>query len=455
MARPAAVSLSLPSREGVLAQELLAGDGQTSPRGVVAVLSPVSAVARGVWPHRAMHPLGRVDDPCRWPTLAVIDDARLEPDRTWQAPVANEVWQAVAKELRAASERALAKIGDVPEHALAHLRINNHACAEVGAPRKAPKSLIRGVLWLTSTPRETIAVQIIEARGVRSFVAPNQLAIGGKLYVLAPDNLDVELALGQLCNQSHGKLVRALLKEDALDADAVAAHVAHAIAVRTLRPTDARSLEFACFSPKPLDARALSSLLRRDDPVVVIRPDTAPNPDANAIELVDDGSELARTLIADLGGRVRRARPPAKPRPAPETPLAGTRPAPARPPKPAKPAKPEPPHPLAGLVAKLRRRLADLGIGGFEWEITDRAEPMFGYDRAVVVAGDNVRLRALAAAVAAKSPFADAGVDVVIAHLVTVLNVALSHITDASEAEALGVLLTQPSAGQPRSRRSS
>jgi hypothetical protein len=80
---------------------------------------------------------------------------------------------------------------------------------------------------------------------------------------------------------------------------------------------------------------------------------------------------------------------------------------------------------------------------------------MFRFDHGIEVAGDNVRLRALAAALAAKSPFADAGVDVVVAHLVTVLNVAMTQITDASEAHALGVLLSQPSADPPRSRRSS
>ena len=117
---------------------------------------------------------------------------------------------------------------------------------------------------------------------------------------------------------------------------------------------------------------------------------------------------------------------------------------------------PEPPHPLKALVGALRGRLADLGIGGYQWSIVDREEPMFSYSDEIEVAGDNVRLRALAAVQLANSPLTAAGIDVVVAHLVTVLNVALSQITDASEEHAIGVLLAnRPSANRPRSRQSS
>ena len=451
-ARTPAAALELPRTIGVLAEELLAGDGETSPRGIVAVLAPAAAKDRGVWPHRAMHPFDRVEDPCRWPTLAVIDDARLAPDRTWTAPAPNEDWQAVCKEIRAASERALANVGEVPEHALVSMRVTNHTCAEIKALRKSPKAIVRGVVWLTGVPHDRVAVQVIHDGGVRSIVPAGQLAIGGKVVVYAPDSLDLALAIDQLCTRAHGKLVRALLKKDELDPDLVAAHAAHAIAMHTLRATDARTLHVPCFAPRPLDARSLSSLFRRRDPVTVIRPGTPPNPDPDVIEVVDDGSELARTVIADLGDRARRARPaPKKPRPAPEAPPRPVATAPA----PARRAPPPPPHPLQGLVAKLRSRLADLGIGGYEWHIEDRDDPMFAFDDGIIVAGDNVRLRALAVALAAKSPFAEAGVDVVVAHLVTVLNVALSQVTDASELHALGVLLSQRSANQRRSRRSS
>ncbi len=451
-AREPARSLELPSRTGVLAEIQLTGDGVTSPRGVVGVLAPVHASARGVWPHRAMHPFDRVDDPCRWPTVAVVDDARLAPDRTWQGPQRNDVWQAVARDLRTASERALATIGEVPEDALVSVHVTNRVCADVIALKNAPRSMIRGVLWLIGEPRQSVAVQVTEHVRVRSFVAPGELAIGGKLLVFSPDGLDVDLALAQLCKLMHTKLVRMLMKRDDVDPDLVAAHVAHAIASRTLRATDARAIEFFCFSPRPLDARAFKSLLGRDHPVTVIKPGVDPHPDPDVIELVDDGSILARTLIAALGSRIRRQRQAPRPPPAPEPAARAATP----PPEPAKPRPPEPPHPLRALVARLRSRLGDLGIGGYGWTIVAREEPMFAFDGEIEVAGDNPRLRALAAALASNSAFASAGVDVVVAHLVTVLNIALSQITDASEAHALGVLLASPrSAGRPRSRRSS
>jgi hypothetical protein len=314
--------------------------------------------------------------------------------------------------------------------------------------------LIRGVLWLTGKPGSNVGIQVAESnRGVRSYVPADGMAMGGKLIVFAPDGLDVNLALTQLCGHTHGKLVRQLIRADHPDPDLVAAHVAHALFLRTLRATDARGVEFGCFSPRPLDARALTSLFRREDTVMVIKPGDAPDQNPEAIEVVDDGSLLATTIINHLGSRIRRLRRTEKPRPAPEAPVEIVSPRPPPPPKPK--AKAEPPHPLRLLVTLLRARLSQVGIGGYRWSIIERHEPMFAYSDEVEVAGNNVRLRALAAAVEADSPFAKGGIDVVVAHLVTVLNVALSQITDAGEAHALAVLLAnQPSANPPRSRRS-
>src|SRR6185503_1558159 len=150
----------------------------------------------------------------------------------------------------------------------AHLRINNHACADVSALRKHPKSVIRGMLWLTSEPRRSATIQICDADGVRSFAPQNQLSLGGKLLVFAADGLPVDTALEQLCGVMHGKLVRQLLKQEHSDRDTVAAHVAHALYVRTVRATDLRGIEFPCFAPRPLDARSLTSLFRREDDII-------------------------------------------------------------------------------------------------------------------------------------------------------------------------------------------
>jgi hypothetical protein len=268
--------------------------------------------------------------------------------------------------------------------------------------------------------------------------------------VFAPDGLDVNLALEQLCGHTHGKLVRQLIRADHPDPDLVAAHVAHALFIRTLRATDARGVELGCFSPRALDARALTSLFRREDTVMVIKPNVAPDPNRETIEVIDDGSLLATTIINDLGSRIRRVRPTQNPRPVAEQPVEVAKPLPPKP----KP-KAEPPHPLRPLVVQMRARLAQLSIGGYQWSIIERHEPMFAYSDEIEVAGNNVRLRALAAALLADSPIAKGGIDVVVAHLVTVLNVSLTQITDAGEAHALAVLLAnQPSASRPRSHQS-
>ncbi|HSD86034.1 MAG TPA: hypothetical protein VLB44_00915, partial [Kofleriaceae bacterium] len=262
----------------------------------------------------------------------------------------------------------------------------------------------------------------------------------------------------------HGKLVRQLLDERAdHDADLVAAHVAHALALDTLKPTEVRGLDFDCFTPKPLEPRALVGLLRRHGPVSVIMPDEASTTEA----LVDDGSHAARVILSHLGKRARRVAPtPVAPTPAPPQPVKlsppkseAPRPVVPKPaPRPAPPPKPPaPPHPLEGLVVLLSQRVGELGIKGYEWTIDDERSPMFRFAvGGLVVAGDNERLRALASQLGSSSPWLATAIDALAAHVVSLLNIELTEITDATEISALGALLAnQRSAGPPRSRRSS
>ena len=72
----------------------------------VAVLAPQAAGRRGVYAHKAMHPFDRQDGVCRWPTITVVDDARITPDRTWSAPKGDEIWAGITRDIRAASEKA-------------------------------------------------------------------------------------------------------------------------------------------------------------------------------------------------------------------------------------------------------------------------------------------------------------------------------------------------------------
>jgi hypothetical protein len=98
-------------------------------------------------------------------------------------------------------------------------------------------------------------------------------------------------------------------------------------------------------------------------------------------------------------------------------------------------------HVLANLVRVLDHRLQDLGIAGFHWLIIDRQTALVRFDGTIHVGGANHHLLAIASAHAANSPWAPAAIDAVTAHVVTVLNVALTEITDTTEAHALGTLL--------------
>jgi hypothetical protein len=266
---------------------------------------------------------------------------------------------------------------------------------------------------------------------------PKQIrGLAGELVVYAPDGLDVDVALEQLCTSIHGKLIRSLTQDANVAPDLVTAHVAHAIAINTVRPNDVRNVKFACFSPRSLDARAAASLLRGSEPITLIRPDALPDPDPEVIELVDDGSLTAHTIMTDLGDRLQRARPQRRlERATPTQAPPSSRPAPPRPP---------PPHKLQALIDLLRARILELGLGSYNCPIVDEDKPMFAYTGDLIVAGNDPRLLALAAALSNHEPWAQLGVDVVVAHAVTVLNRELAQITDASETHALGVLLANP-----------
>jgi hypothetical protein len=458
-AKPRAQNLELLSRAGVLASVELEGAGTHSPRGIVAVLAPEAADRREIFVHRAMHPLGRTDDPCKWPTISIVDDARITPSRTWSGPKLDETWQSIAKQVRAASEDALATIGEVPGDALTSLRITNHVCANIAALRDAPHALIRGVVWLTAVPFTPASIHVLDKSGSRMVSTPRGLAIGGWVAIHDPDNrLRIETALEQLCEQTHGKLVRQLVKADPDMPDSSLAHVAHAIALRTLRPTEAGGLTFQCFGPGPLSSRSLASLLRGTDPV----PTGTRRTDDPTVCFIDDGTEVAKVIRVHLGERLFKPLPMSRQAPQPKSPPPGPmsppvsvqRPAPVPAPP---PRKPRAPHMLQPLVEALALRVGKLGVGSFDWAIDESSHVLVTLEsRQLVVGGECARLRQLATELSSKSVHIGSAIDALAAHTVSVLNLALTEVTDAGESHAIGVLLaTPPSAGRPRSHRSS
>jgi hypothetical protein len=423
---------------------LLGGDGVTAPRGTVAILDPAASAARGVLAHRAMHPFDRVADVCAWPTLTILDDARIAPDRTWSAPLRDQTWQSIAKDVRAASERALATLVVIRPDALASVPVSNHLYAGIRALRDGAR--IRGALVLIGMPYGPAAVVVHHEDGVRSFVPQGGLAIAGRLFVSTERPLVLDDVLEQLCGIAHGRLVRTLMKSDEVEEDIIAAHVAHAIATGTLRPSEAPRIRFGCFAPEPLSARGLATLVRSKQPVPLVKYATELDPDM--VGFVDDGSALAGVVRVHLRDRLttaRRARAPKveAPPPRPVTPpVSVRRPAAA---STAATATPGPPHPLRPLQDALVSRLGQLGIRSYRWDISELLDTPL-----VIVSGDyitlcgaNSQLRAIGRAIEDDAPAAHGALDALAAHVVSLRNIGPTDITDANEAHALGVLLAR------------
>lgn len=448
-ARQPVPSLALPTKHGVMMETELDGDGKTAPRGTVAILMPSITGNRGVWVHREMQPLGVANDPCLWPTVAVIDDARIVPDRTWSGPKHDQTWQAIAKVVRTASEDMLEKFGDPPPDALATLRIDHELGANSKELRRYGKAQLRGIVWLTGLPYDGRSkLHVTHNLGVMTHALDHGVAIAGQLLLFGDDRIDRKVMLEQIGGHVQGELVRALLaKRDGVPRDVLTAHVAHALVLETIKVPEVRGIDFTCFAPRPLEPRALMALFRKNR-VDVVRPGDSPT----TTTLVDDSSATANALLSFLGRRARRVEPPPQivvppPPPAPKKVILAV-----EPPKPAKPAAaPVRHHPLRDLVRALEFRLVELGVHSYEWTIADTDEPIIAYERGnIIVAGEHPKLRALALA------NDEMLIDLLVAHVVTVLNLALSEITDATEAHALGVLLaSRPSEDPPRSRQSS
>jgi hypothetical protein len=160
--------------------------------------------------------------------------------------------------------------------------------------------------------------------------------------------------------------------------------------------------------------------------------------------VIEDGTETSRVLLEILGDRVRRGPAPALPAiPPPPASVRADLPDPP-PPKPTPRPKPKPaPHPLQILVDALHARLFAVGAGSVACTIERVEAPLVRWTGGTLqLAGDSSRLRAIANALTAKSPWAPLAVDALVAHAATVLNAGLAEVTDATETSVLVKLLT-------------
>ncbi len=439
-------SLELPNRDYVLAQVELEGDGKTSPRGVVAPLMPHAVEQRGIFTHRELVPFGLMADPCRWPTVATIDDARLIPDRTWARPrTTTTSWTDLTSRVSAASERALAALVPRGGGALAHLHVGPGV--SLGPVVASSKLQIRGGVWLGAAPRAPVyQIEVFDSYGRHFYSPEHALGMAGMLYVHAPEGWDRQRTLGDIVPRLYGHLVTQLI--GTAPTDAILAHIATALALEVIEARDAGKLTFECFRPVPLDVLGLAQLFSGRDPIRILPIGGIEaeliEPDAEGV--IEDGSELSQAVIARLGARgvrgVRKRVMPAPPAPMKVTATPEIK-APAAAPQKPRPAAPKAVHPIQNVVDAVEAHLVERVTAVFGVSIAEVTSPILAFAGTLQFAGRDSRLHAISNALSANSPWAPMAIDALAAHAITVLDAAYSEVNQQTVREVLSELLVE------------
>ena len=348
--------------------------------------------------------------------------------RFWSQPLPDQgAWGDIVKAIRVASEQALRGLVQPPADVLAHWPITRALTANVSALRFTDHQ-VRGTVWLAGGPGPS-ELTVHTASGATPFLPAGDLGLRGELHVHGAGS--ALTGLTELCVEAYKRMLTQLGAQRGLRDDALA-HLAFGLATRRIPPEVCTHARFACFRPAPLLAKDLVELFGAIHRIPIIDDGVA----TENISIVDDGSALARTILNQLGPRARREQP-LPPIPAIPPAIPHAIPAPAPPPPPREP------HPLDGLIRALHTRMVTAGLPGPGFGIAPgKTAPMLELDQQrLVLAADHPRLRAIAAACLANQAWADAAIDALAAHAITVLNIALTSITDPAEAAALGVLL--------------
>jgi hypothetical protein len=309
--RPPVVSLE-PSeaerREALSVVRLEPEPPDESARGVVILWKPGRGEP-GVWLHREMRPLGRVDDPCHWPTLARIDDPALTPNRTWDGVDETIRLATIRQRLREAVASELLRLVPTPNKKLTVVRARSVPRDALGLP---PKAVLEGVAWLEREPPGVGRLVLLDDRGERTFEPTREgrpLPIHGTLW-LAGASFGVELA-PRIAQVFYAQLVQraaASLRDEPAATSLELVHVLHGIAHRAVDSASLTSV-LPCFAPPSCTIASLFERVAKGERVVRVTPDEleavrAVHPTEALPLFVDDGSPVAVALRDVLGGSV-------------------------------------------------------------------------------------------------------------------------------------------------------
>jgi hypothetical protein len=311
-ARPR-VSLLGPSGaelERAVARAVIPRDEAIGRHGIVLALRPDHAAARAIHCHRDGQPLGTIRPALGWPLEAWLDDPRFVPDRTWSAPVDDEVLDQAKGAIRDACERALDALFVLPGATIEAIRIDR-AVSE--ATLLARDIHARGVLAIELGAEPTL--QVLDASGLVSCRPPGGLPLTGRLMLAGIGTAAGSGPLLSLCRGAYLRMVRAIALRLASRQsvpemrDVELAEVVRAATLGVVEENGhASALRLSCFDPPdgPATITGLLSSLARRDRVLVLQPEERARASASgwrAPTVVDDGTLTARRVILAFGDR--------------------------------------------------------------------------------------------------------------------------------------------------------
>ncbi len=306
--RPPIPSLELtPEEQSAAFSVVVLSATEADPsHGKIALLRPGSAKFRKMRVHREMRPLGALDDPSPWPTVARVEHPALVPNRTWDAPEKDAAFEKLRAKVRDAAHRELHQLLPWPVHKVAVQRVRGRQLAEDEFPKGAS---LEGIVWLEE---EVAPGRVTFLDRLREQTIDLELPIFGSFFWDGP-TLHTRIRKVWI-TKAYEQLLATMgsaMKADAKFHDARVAHLLHGLSLGRIARTALPPIALSCFAPAHWDLAALLSHLEAGRHVVAVEPDQVEVAIRSKIAptfFVDDKSPIAQQLAVLIGSRRRELR---------------------------------------------------------------------------------------------------------------------------------------------------
>lgn len=311
MARPPVESLdaSVGETMSALAVFPLEATAAEPSHGTIVVLRPGSVIGAALHVSRSFAPLGTLDSPHQWPTVARVDDPLLVPNRDWSAPEPDGALAVLRARVRVAVDQKLNEIVPYPSQRVVALRLRSAFGLEKGLLRGAA---LESVVYLEDG-LEQGAFRLVDPRGEVSLVATDakhrELPVHGTIY--SSEFVD-HRTFQAFCEAAYGKLLdrvaELLAGKTAKNADVALLHLLTGLkrGAKVSRKRLAKVTLEMIVHPEPRSLDEVSKHVDEGGFIVVCSPeelDHAKAAELDAPVLVDDGSAATRAVLEWLGAR--------------------------------------------------------------------------------------------------------------------------------------------------------